>query len=124
MVEPVQWEDTTQRYLLFDALCSACIELASSIAEATGNKLETLSLYDEKAKALLLSVYPDGWEHVPYLVVVRGQRVQAWSGFQAALRLGLLMGPRNAIRIWKLVQNRSNPNSHLNETLNSAPLLS
>jgi predicted DCC family thiol-disulfide oxidoreductase YuxK len=93
-----------QRYLLFDARCSVCRQIAQSIEGAAAGKLEALSLHDTKAKALLDRAFPEGWDFAPYLVTTDQQEIRAWTGVQAALRLGWLMGPIKAIRVWRLAR--------------------
>ena len=93
-----------QRYLLFDAGCAVCRQLAGAIEKAAGGRLEALSLRDPQARAWLERAYPNGWEHRPYLVAVDGDRVQVFSGLGMALRLGWLLGPRKAWRVWNLAR--------------------
>lgn len=90
-----------KRYLVFDSGCSVCNQLVHAIQNAAGDKLEAISIYDGKAKSLLDNAYPQGWEHAPYLITDDENCVQAWTGVHAALRLGLLIGPRKAWNTWK-----------------------
>ncbi len=90
-----------QSYLLFDSHCPKCSQLAAAIEEAAAGKVQTLSLYEEQAQKFLGAVYPEGWQHVPYLVTVDQGRVKAWTDTQLALRLGWLLGPRKAVQIWR-----------------------
>jgi len=93
-----------RRYLLFDAGCSICNQLARAIEEAAGGKLEAVSLREQRAMKWLDQVYPAGWEHQPYLVTVEGERVQAYAGTGMALQLGWLLGPRQGWRVWSLAR--------------------
>ena len=93
-----------ERYLLFDAGCSVCNQLAHAIEEAAAGKLQALSIRSPQAREWLDQVYPAGWEHQPYLVTVEGERVRAYAGTGMALRLGWLLGPRQAWRVWNLVR--------------------
>jgi predicted DCC family thiol-disulfide oxidoreductase YuxK len=93
-----------QRYLLFDAGCSTCSELAVTVKEAAGANLETVSLRSERARAWLDRVFPKGWTYAPYLVTVQGAKVNAWTGPQLGLRLARLLGPRKAWRVWSVAQ--------------------
>jgi predicted DCC family thiol-disulfide oxidoreductase YuxK len=94
----------THRYLVFDAGCSTCTQLAVSIQDAAGTKLEAISIRDAETKALLDQAFPEGWRHAPYFVVVDRGRVRASTGMSAALRMGWLMGPWKALRIWSLAR--------------------
>lgn len=96
-----------KRYLIFDTHCSVCKSLARAIEEVAGSELEAISIHDDKARVLLDQVYPAGWEHAPYLVMVDQGKVRAWAGINAALRLTLLMGPRQTWRIWTLARRHS-----------------
>jgi predicted DCC family thiol-disulfide oxidoreductase YuxK len=89
-------------YLLYDSECPACARLADSLREAAGGRLGALSLHGEPARALLDRAYPAGWAFAPYLATVHGERVRAWTGPRAAIRLGFLLGPRRARRLWAL----------------------
>lgn len=96
-----------ERYLVYDAGCSACSDLAQSIQDTAGNKLRTINIRDGQARVLLDRAYPSGWRFAPYLVTVRGGETRAWSGSGMALRLGLVLGPRKAWRIRSLARQSS-----------------
>lgn len=98
-----------ERYLVFNPGCAACSRLAETVQGAAGAKLQTISIQDEQAKTLLDQAYPQGWEFAPYLITVDGGRVHAWTGVGAAVRLGLLMGPRQALRVWSLARRSGVP---------------
>lgn len=98
-----------ERYLVYDAKCTTCNRLAQRIEEAVAGRLEAIDIQSEKAKGLLHQAYPGGWEHNPYLVAVEHGHVRARTGFGAALRLGLLMGPRKALRVWSLAHRSGIP---------------
>lgn len=94
------------RYLVFDAGCSTCRDLADAIQDAVGPKLLAINIRDDRAKELLRRAFPDGYRFVPYLVTVdRHQRVHAWTGTALAIRLAWLMGPRHAWRAWTRARN-------------------
>lgn len=93
---------TMERYIVFDADCSTCTRLAKEIEEASDGMVETLSIYDWRAKALLNRAYPQGWTHTPYFVVVKQGKVHAWRGLGLAFQLVKLIGPVRAWRIWRL----------------------
>ena len=48
--------------------------------------------------------YPSGWDFAPYLIVDDSEKIKAWTGVRAALRLGILIGPRKALRFWNLAR--------------------
>jgi predicted DCC family thiol-disulfide oxidoreductase YuxK len=93
-----------KRYLVFDAHCSACNQVTETIKETAGDKLETISIHDPKARTLLDQVYPEGWEYAPYLVIVDHGRTQAWMGWAMAWRLAWLFGPSKTWRVWTLAR--------------------
>jgi len=93
-----------KRYLLFDGGCAVCNQIAQAIEEAASGKLQVVSLRDPQAVQWLEQVYPEGWAHQPYLVTVDGDRVQAYAGPGMAMRLGWLLGPRKAWRVWSLAR--------------------
>ena len=95
-----------KRFIIFDARCSICTQLAEAIRESSDGKLEALSIYDNEAKTLLDRAHPEGWEHAPYFVMVEQNRVHAWTGFGAAFQLLRLIGIRNAWRVWGLARNQ------------------
>lgn len=91
-----------ERYLVYDATCLACNQIAKTIQVSVGDKLEAISIYELKAKTLLDHAFPDVWSHVPYLVVVNHGKVRAWSGISAIIRLGQLLEPQKAWEVWKV----------------------
>ncbi len=93
-----------KHYLIFDARCTVCGQLAEAVRGATGGKVEAINIYDDKARILLDQAYPEGWEHTPYLVLTERGRVRAWTGIGAAVRLTRLMGPRQTWRIWTIAR--------------------
>lgn len=90
-----------ERYLVYDAGCSVCTQLAELVRTAAPAKLSAISINDDAARHLLDQAYPHGWIRAPYLVVVRGEQVRAWTGLGAAARLAALMGPRKAWQVWR-----------------------
>lgn len=92
------------RYLVFDADCPVCNTLAKTIAASANGKLQALNIQSSKARFLLDQAYPAGWNFAPYFIVVDNKQVKAWKGVRAALRLGVLIGPRKALRFWNLAR--------------------
>lgn len=93
-----------KRYLVFDAGCSVCNNLAKVAQDAAGGKLEAINIRSDEAKALLDQAYPQGWEHAPYFLMVGRGRIRAARGLGAATQLGLLLGPRKAWHVWSLAR--------------------
>lgn len=93
-----------KHYLIFDSHCPICCNLAQAIEEGASGKLKAISIYGPEARELLQTAYPEGWDHQPYLLTVENSSVKAAAGIAMALRLALLLGPRNAWRIWQLSQ--------------------
>lgn len=93
-----------KRYLVFDSRCQVCTWMVEEVRRAVDGRLEAISLYDPHVRDLLDQVYPHGWKYAPFLMTVEDGRVRAWAGAGAALRLGLLMGPRRAWRVWAVAR--------------------
>ncbi|MBA2682844.1 MAG: hypothetical protein H0U76_31180 [Ktedonobacteraceae bacterium] len=93
-----------ERYLLFDAGCSVCSSLAAAIEQEAAGKLKVLNLRSEDAKQLLEQVFPNGWQHQPYLVTVRPSGVIATTGLKMAVGLGQLIGPQKGWRIYRIAK--------------------
>lgn len=94
-----------ERYLVFDAGCSVCSRLARQVQSVVGEQITIVSIHDDAAKTLLDRAYPRGWDHAPYLVFASDEDVQGWRGIHAALRLGLLIGPRSAWQVCQLMHH-------------------
>ena len=92
------------RYLIFDASCSACSSLARTIEAAAKGKLKIINIESEQAKKLLSQSFLGGWNHQPYLVTVNRERVSASTGNKMILQIGMLLGPQKAWRIFNLAQ--------------------
>lgn len=94
-----------KRYLVYDAACSACTQIARGIEGIAGSRLEAIRITDDEAKALLDRAYPGGWRRAPYLVSVKGGgQIRASTGVGAVIRLGWLLGPRKGFRTWALAR--------------------
>lgn len=98
-----------KRYLLYDSGCSSCGHLAETVREAVGDSIDLLGLRTAEAKELLDTALPQGWRFAPYVVTVDEQGVHARTGFLASMQLGLWMGPRRAMRVWKVVTQEFAP---------------
>ncbi|HYF65016.1 MAG TPA: twin-arginine translocation signal domain-containing protein [Herpetosiphonaceae bacterium] len=96
-------------YLVFDATCSVCTHLAEEIEENTNSKLSIISIHGCEAKAMLDNVFPNGWDFAPYLICERPKGLQAWKGWGATIRLGRLLGPIGAVKVWKLARQYNVP---------------
>ena len=95
---------STKRYIIFDARCSICTQIAEAIRESSDGKFGVISIYDNEAKTLLDRAHPEGWEHAPYFVTVEQDKVHACTGLAAAFQLVRLVGIRNTWRIWGLAR--------------------
>jgi hypothetical protein len=98
-----------KRYLLYDSGCSSCGHLAETVREAVGESIDLLSLRTAEAKELLDTALPNGWRFAPYVVTVDEQGVHARTGVLASMQLGLWMGPRKAMRVWKVITQEFAP---------------
>lgn len=89
-----------ERYLVFDATCAICSQIAEVVRQVADGKVEAVGLHDPRARALLDGLYPSGWDPAPYLIVAGPGHPRAWAGRCAALRLAAMVGPCGAWRIW------------------------
>jgi hypothetical protein len=89
-----------QRYLVIDAACSLCAELARSTCNETKNWIDgVVSLRAQKTRDLLSAGgRADLWQ--PALIEVENKETRVYAGFGLRWRLLLNLGPR---RTWRLV---------------------
>lgn len=92
-----------ERYLVYDPGCSVCNNIAATIQEAVGDKLQAVSIRDPWTMSLLDRAFPRGWKFAPYLMTIDQDGVRAWTGVGLAMRLGLLLGPRKAFRVLSML---------------------
>lgn len=91
-----------ERYLLFDAGCSICTNVAATIERESGGWLTAKSLNDPTARAWREETgQADSWE--PALIEVTTERTQAFTGFALRRRLVGGLGPRRAWKVLRLV---------------------
>ncbi|MDM9584247.1 hypothetical protein [Nostoc sp. GT001] len=93
-----------KRYLIFDSYCSSCSSLAHTIEKVAEGKLKTLSIASEEAKGILEQVFPNGWEHQPYFVTVKQDKVSVSTGYKMALQLGMLLGFKKGWQVYNLAK--------------------
>lgn len=87
-------------YLLFDARCSACTNLASE-AGRLNDRVWLRSLHDVDMQVLLSRARP-AWRWEPTMLVIRpGKSIVAATGLALRARLLLLLGARNSLRLWQ-----------------------
>ena len=98
----------TLRYLLFDASCSLCSDLAGDVERASGNKLETKSLYAPDALELLKKARPD-YKFEPTLLEVQGEQVRAYTGMGMRAQMVTFLNPIQLLKIARIVQKAGVP---------------
>lgn len=89
-------------YLLFDSSCLKCTNLAHSIKQEFGEKLEIRSLHDTEIQKLLNNAKPE-WQWEPTLLKIRDNHVQVYTKIEMGLQLVRALGIKNAIKVVKLV---------------------
>lgn len=94
------------RYLVFDATCAICRELAEVTQRVAAGRVEAIGLHDPRTQALLDRIHPNGWAPAPYLIIAGEGPARAWTGGAAALRLAFLVGPRGAWHLWAAARRR------------------
>ena len=93
-----------KRYLIFDSYCSACSSLAHTIEELAAGKLKAVSIASEQAKGILDQVFPNGWEHQPYFVTVKQDKISVSTGYKIALQLAMLLGFKKGLQVYNLAK--------------------
>lgn len=87
-----------QRYLLFDGHCTECSQIARTVRETAGGKIEARSLHDPLMRALVDSDQPD-WGTEPLLLEVDDERVRVRAGLAMRIQLLRVLGPGPALRL-------------------------
>lgn len=95
-----------ERYLLFDSGCSRCTKIAHAIEQEVDGPFTVRSLWDPHIQELLNQANPD-WQWQPTLLEVSDDKVRAHSGLPMGIRLVMKLGPRQALRLVKLVHRFS-----------------
>lgn len=98
----------TLRYLLFDASCTLCSDLAGDVERASGNKLETKSLYAPDALEMLKKARPD-YKFEPTLLEVQGEQVRAFTGMAMRAQMVTFLNPIQLLKIARIVQKAGVP---------------
>ena len=96
----------TKRYLLFDAGCSECTEIAQAVEQETEGWLTALSLREKNTQELLSKARP-GWRWEPTLLEVDGDKISAFTGLPLKLRMLVGLGPLQAARVAKAARKPS-----------------
>lgn len=91
-----------RQYLLFDSGCATCSNLAQAIEREVDGELTARSLRDPEMQELLDRAEPE-WQWEPTLLEVCDEVVRAYTGIRMGLRLVRTLGPRQAMRVMKLV---------------------
>lgn len=87
-------------YLLFDARCSTCTNLASE-AGRLSDHVWLRSLHDVDMQALLTRAKP-GWRWEPTLLVIRpDKRIAVATGLALRARMLGLLGAHNSWKLWR-----------------------
>jgi methylamine dehydrogenase accessory protein MauD len=97
-----------QHYLLFDASCSLCSDLAGDVERASDHKLVTKSLYDRDALELLKRARPN-YKFEPTLLQVKGDKVRAFTGIMMRAQMVTFLNPLQLLKIARIVQKAGVP---------------
>lgn len=98
----------TMRYLLFDASCTLCTDLAGEVERASGGALATKSLYAPDAIELLKQARPN-YKFEPTLLVQKGAKVRAYTGMAMRAQMVTFLNPLQLLKIARLVQQAGVP---------------
>lgn len=93
-----------EQYLVFDSGCFTCSSFAATVEREARGKLKAIGIDSEMARTLLKRAFPNGWDHQPYLLTVRGSVVTASTGPKMMIGLGHLLGPRKGWYIYALAR--------------------
>lgn len=85
-------------YLLYNASCADCADIAKLTENVCAGWLEIRSLTDLPTREMLDRHAP-GWKWRPMLVTCRKQRIHVWWGVGMAIRIFLGIGPVRAFRL-------------------------
>ncbi len=97
-----------ERYLLFDASCALCSDLAGDVERASDGKIITKSLYAPDALALLKRARPD-FKFEPTLLTVEGDKVRAYTGMAMRAQMVTFLNPLQLLKIARIVQKAGVP---------------
>jgi methylamine dehydrogenase accessory protein MauD len=119
-----------ERYLLFDASCALCSDLAGDVERASDGKIITKSLYAPDALEMLKRARPD-YKFEPTLLVAEGDKVKAYTGMAMRAQMVKFLNPLQLLKIARIVQKAGvplfgsfeahEPNEALVETAESEP---
>lgn len=98
----------TLYYLLFDASCSLCSDLADQVERASGSKLLTKSLYAPDALEMLKKARPDH-KFEPTLLKVQDDKVRAFTGMKMRAEMVTFLNPVQLLKIARIVQKAGVP---------------
>jgi hypothetical protein len=87
----------------FDAGCMTCSELAKSIEDAVGERLEVRSLHDPQVHRWREEALGEDALWAPTLIEVRGEEVRAWTGMRMGVRLSRALGPKDTWRVMQVL---------------------
>lgn len=93
-----------RRYLLFDAGCSVCTNLATKIEQASGGSLMARNLRDSDVMTLLNKARSN-WKWEPALLEVDGEHIELFTGLAMRARLALVLGPKRTWQVMRVVAN-------------------
>lgn len=89
-----------ERWILaFDIACAHCRAVSTTVATASGGRLETLPLTDPDVQQWRRQSMGAAPAWVPTLLRVRGNDVKARTGWSMATALVLHLGPRSTARV-------------------------
>jgi methylamine dehydrogenase accessory protein MauD len=100
--------EKTIRFLLFDASCALCSDLAGDVERASGGALVTKSLYAPDAIELLKRARPK-YKFEPTLIEQKGARVRAYTGMAMRAQMVTFLNPIQLLKIARLVQQAGVP---------------
>lgn len=111
------------RYLLFDAGCSLCTNVAEDVRQETDGWLEPRGLDDPEMVSLLDRAVP-AWKREPTLLVVSGDSVTAYTGRMLTWKLvngvGLTRASRVARRLSRTLRSETPTSPSRRQALRAA----
>lgn len=111
MLRQADGDSRNDRLVLgFDAGCMSCSNLAESIEEAVGAKLEAMSLSDPQVKEWRRRALGEDPPWAPTLIELKNGQVKAWTGAMMGAHLARKLGPSVTWKVAKVLGESTHSN--------------
>lgn len=96
---------STRWVLAFSRQCPKCARLATRVEQIADGRLLAEPLNARAIEAARREVFGEQPPWTPTLLAFEDGRVRGWTGFRLQLRLALLLGPRRALRVLRMLRS-------------------